>query len=113
MGLAGSVRAAIDGCIGDGILEDYLVERRAEVASMFMTDWDEDRYRQMLYEEGKEEGREEGIGIGREEGIGIGREQGRRSLAEALGELGVDAETIERALAASAAKVAVGTLATS
>ena len=37
-----AVRAAVDSCIAQGILEDVLSKHRAEVIDVFLTDYDEE-----------------------------------------------------------------------
>jgi len=54
-----AVDRAVLRCIDEGVLDDYLSERRAEVVDMFLTEYDEDRVHELFKEEGREEGREE------------------------------------------------------
>ena len=79
MSPADAIEAAIEQCIEEGVLRDYLVERRSEVISTFLTEWDEEEYRAFL----RRESREDGFAEGRAEGHAEGREEG---LAEGLAE---------------------------
>lgn len=65
--LAEAVERAVDECIREGILEDFLRKNKARVVSMSIYEYDEELHRKTLYEEGLEDGREEG----REEGADL------------------------------------------
>ena len=54
-----AVDRAVLRCIDEGVLNDYLAERRAAVVDMFLTEYDEDRVHELFRQEGREEGREE------------------------------------------------------
>lgn len=54
-----SVDLAIDSCIRDGIMADFLIKHKAEVKSMCITEFDEKVYEDGIREEGREEGRAE------------------------------------------------------
>lgn len=56
---------AVDYCIENGILEEFLRKNRAEVLGMLLEEFDVKKYERTLRGEGREAGREEG----REEGI--------------------------------------------
>jgi len=68
-----SINAALDDCIGGGIFEEYFVERRAEVADIFMSEYDEERVREIAakanYRRGHEDGFAEGHDTGFDEGL--------------------------------------------
>ena len=68
---------AITECIREGILEEFLRKYRAEVKSVSIYEYDEERHMRQVLEEGREEGRKEGRKEGREEGRKEGREEGR------------------------------------
>ena len=78
-----AINMAIDRCIDEGILEEFLVKHRAEVLDMLLTEYDEEVIKAGFIEEGYDrglaEGREEGLAEGREEGLAEGREEGRTS----------------------------------
>ena len=65
MNVRNAIDDAVDSCIADGIMKDFLVKHKAEVLSVCITEFDEKVYTDGIREEGREEGRAEG----REEGI--------------------------------------------
>ncbi|MBQ9044095.1 MAG: hypothetical protein IJ111_14930 [Eggerthellaceae bacterium] len=56
MSLADAVAAAIEQCVEEGHLADYLKEKRAEVFDMFLTEYDAERQRELDRQEGIEQG---------------------------------------------------------
>lgn len=54
-----AVEKAVDYCIGNGILADFLRENRAEAIAMSIFEYDEEKHMKNEREEGREEGREE------------------------------------------------------
>ena len=88
---------AINECIKENILKDFLVAHKAEVKGLILEEFDEEEYREMLREEyreiGIEEGRKEGLEKGRAEGQAEGRAEGQaegraESILEFLQEMG-------------------------
>jgi len=77
MDLDEAVADAIKRSIADGLLPGFLERQAAEVADMFITEYDEERVRQIWREDGIEEGRKKGLKEGREEGRKEGRKEGR------------------------------------
>ena len=61
MKIMDAVNVAVDSCIADGIMEEFLVKHKAEVLSVCITEFDEKVYTDGIREEGREEGREQGI----------------------------------------------------
>lgn len=61
---ASAVELAVEECIKEGILEEFLRMNRAEVIQMSIFEYDEELHMETVREEGREEGRKEG----REEG---------------------------------------------
>ncbi len=55
-----AVDIAVQKCIDEGVLADIFREHRSEVKSMLLTEFDEVAYREMLLEEGREEGMKKG-----------------------------------------------------
>ncbi len=72
-----AVDAAVDECIQEGILRDFLIKQRAEVKSMWLFDYNEKEVMEMLKREAQEDGREAGLREGRLEGRLEGRHEGR------------------------------------
>ena len=61
MPLAEAVEKAVDYCIAEGILADFLRKNRAEVIMLSIFEYDEEAHHRLLYEEGVEDGMERGI----------------------------------------------------
>ncbi len=103
MPLGEAVERAICECMDRGHLVEYLSEKKAQFASTFMTEWDEEVFRQNLAEEeraeGYTEGHAEGYAEGRMEGYAEGREETASRMADLLMQAGVDPEAVERAAA--------------
>ncbi len=74
MPLEDAVQRAVDECIREGILADFLLKNRAEAIAVSIFEYDEERELALLRKEEREEGREEGRKEGREEGIKQGIE---------------------------------------
>jgi flagellar biosynthesis/type III secretory pathway protein FliH len=81
--------------MAEGVLTDFFTENRAEVVDLFLTEWDEEKYRDLLrreaeedgYAAGEAEGRKEGLKQGLEQGLAQGLEQGlEQGLAQGLEE---------------------------
>ena len=78
-----ALEEAIDDCIKQDVLADFLKKHRAEVLNVILTTYDKDLYEKTLKEDAREEGlmqgRAEGIEEGRAEGIEEGKEEGLES----------------------------------
>lgn len=68
-----AVNRAVDECIETEILSDFLLEHKAEVLDMVLTEYNEEETMQML----REEARADGLAAGRADGLAIGRAEGR------------------------------------
>lgn len=80
MPLSEAVEKAVDDCIKNGILADFLAKNRAEAIAVSIFEYDEEKHMKSERKEWREIGRKEGI----TEGMGIGREAG---LAEGVDNL--------------------------
>ena len=60
--LAEAVEKAVDDCIAEGILSDFLRKNRAEAIKVSIYEYDEELHFRTLYEEGMEDGIEQGKG---------------------------------------------------
>lgn len=80
MSVNDAVDYAVDRCIADGIMSDFLTKHKAEVRNVCITEFDEKVYTDGIREEGREEGRAEGL------------EQGIKSMIEIFRELGINQE---------------------
>ena len=78
-----ALEKAIDTCIHQDVLADFLKKHRAEVTNMILTTYDKDLYEKTLKEDAREEGREEGL----MEGRARGREEGRVETRSELNQL--------------------------
>ncbi len=56
-----AVDMAVDSCIRDGILKEFLEKHKAEVCGMVLTEFDEKAFAEDMREEGRIEGLEEGL----------------------------------------------------
>ena len=86
-----ALEKAIDTCINQDVLADFLKKHRAEVTNMILTTYDKDLYEKTLKEDAREEGREEGLMEGRARGREEGRVEGiaKEKLATAKRLLGM------------------------
>lgn len=75
---------AVDYCIENGILEEFLRKNRAEVLGMLLEEFDVKKYERTLRSEGREEGREEGIRFTLEilKELNLPREYAQKKLQE-------------------------------
>lgn len=78
-----ALEKAIDTCIHQDVLADFLKKHRAEVTNMILTTYDKDLYEKTLKEDAREEGRAEGL----MEGRARGREEGRVETRSELNQL--------------------------
>lgn len=62
--LDNAVERAVNECIRDGILADFLTQNKSEVIAMSIFEYDEKAVRQVYYEDGLEAGRKDGIKTG-------------------------------------------------
>ena len=80
MNLADAIEHAINRCIDEDVLKDFLINRREEVAKVTNLDFTFERQIELEREEAENKGllrgREEGMSRGREEGISLGRMEG-------------------------------------
>ena len=82
-----AVKMAVDECINEDVLREFLLENKAEVVKMFLTEYNEKQTLENTYNDGVEVGKEKGIEIGKAQGIELGKSQGiefgeRRKLIE-------------------------------
>lgn len=84
-----AVHKAVEACIQEGILEDFLREQRAEVIEMCIYEYDQEKHMQLIKEENWEDGHaaglSEGLSEGREQGKEETRLEGMRSLMDKMG----------------------------
>lgn len=56
-----AVERAVDECIQEGILRDFLMHEKAQVVSMSIFEFDQELHDKTLFEDGKAEGMKEGV----------------------------------------------------
>ena len=84
LSLEEAVECAVEECIKEGILAEFLIQNRAEVISMSIFEYNKDeeekKLRKAEFEAGREAGIEEGRMAGLEAGRKSGIEEGRMEL---------------------------------
>jgi predicted transposase/invertase (TIGR01784 family) len=79
MELSSAMMKAIDDCISQNVLKEFLERNASEVRNMLFG-WNWDTAKEVWQEEAREDGvaigRDEGIAIGEARGIAIGRDEG-------------------------------------
>ena len=80
LSLGDSIEYAINRCIDEDMLKDFLINHREEVAKVTNLDFTFERQIELVREEAENKGllrgREEGMSLGREEGMSLGRKAG-------------------------------------
>ncbi|MDE7222495.1 MAG: hypothetical protein K2O34_01785 [Acetatifactor sp.] len=75
-----AIAQAVNDCMEEGILVEFMKNHGSEVANMLYTQWNYDEAvsveREEAYEDGREAGKAIGIAIGKAEGIAEGRAEG-------------------------------------
>jgi DNA-binding XRE family transcriptional regulator len=110
--LADAIEKAIDRCISENVLRDFLKEHRAEVVKTMALDYTFERrielQREEAWDEGFADGKEDGIKIGKEDGLKTGTLYGKIQVymqemhlpvEEVAKRLSVNTETVEKILA--------------
>ena len=64
MSLQASVEEAIESCIRQNILKDFLMEQKAEVIAMSIYEYNEEYVKKTLFEDGYDAGKLDGMGMG-------------------------------------------------
>ena len=64
---------AVQECIRDGILQDFLIKHRSEVVGMLLEEFDMDEYIKMERRDSYEDGHEDGLAMGLAEGLAEGK----------------------------------------
>lgn len=69
MELDAAAERAVDECIHEGVLSDFLRKNRGEAIEMSIFEYDEERELKLIRRAEYEEGREDGLKEGREDGL--------------------------------------------
>ena len=102
MGLDAAVHRAVEECIKEDILADFLRQHRAEVEKVSIFEYDkEDEERKLRIAE-YEHGRDDGIEMGRREGRREGEQRKARETTISLSEMGLPVDKIAQAVKISA-----------
>lgn len=91
----------IDECIADGILAEFLTERRDEIMEASIFQYDQAAHERALYADGYDEGDENGFRRGMQKGMQEGLQQGeaiRKEQAERITSLTARVEDLEAML---------------
>ena len=94
--LEDAITTAVDFCIANGILVEYLKQNSSEVRNMLFTEFNLEDAKEVWREEGYEDGIVKGRELGREEGRELGREEERLENARAMFMEGDSIEKIAR-----------------
>ena len=97
MELEAAVKKAVDKCIHDGILEEFLQRNRAEVIAVSIFEYDKEEEERKLRKAEFEAGEQSGI----EKGIEKGRQQERQKIVQTLVENGMSVLEIANMLKVS------------
>ena len=102
--LSDAVEQAVDFCIENGILADFLKKNRAEAIAMSIFEYDEEKHlkneREFGYQKGHEAGVKEGMAAGHKAGHEAGKQEGElrvNALNLKLAESGRESEIIKAA----------------
>lgn len=84
MSMEQAVAAAVDTCIKEDILQDFLLEQKAEVIAMSIYEYNEEYVKKTLHEEGYDEGYDAGKSAGLAEGEIRGKAENIISNVESI-----------------------------
>ena len=76
MSIDEAVKKAVDDCIKENILRDFLLKNKAEMIQMSIFEYDEEKHKKFLRQEGFEDGLTQGMERGLEQGLAQGMEFG-------------------------------------
>ena len=94
MNLDGAVELAVDECIQEGILVEFLRKNKSEVVAMSIFEYNQEeeerKWKESVYEDAREEGRAEGRAEGIAEGKAEGKLQAKKEIVQSLAERGMN-----------------------
>ena len=85
-----AVEKAINECIQEGILKDFLEANRAEAMKVSIYEYNEQEHIRMEREDAFEDGRKAGLGEGHKLGLGEGREEERAQIFALINKMSAD-----------------------
>ena len=103
--LVDAVERAIDECIKEGILEEFLRKHKAEAKEMSIFEYDQEKHMRQEREAAWKDGHAAGIEEGRAAGIEEGHAARARETAKRLSTMGLPIEKIANAVDASVEEV--------
>ena len=92
--VAEAINKAVDECISENVLKEFLIAHRGEVLEVLLTEFDEAKYTKAIKQEGYETGYSEGQKSGFHEGQAEERQKNIKSMIEILTEDGMDLESV-------------------
>ena len=96
-----AIEKAIDHCIGNNILRDFLLKSKTEATDMCLYEFDEEKYLESKQDEAYKTGLEQGIEQGRKQGLEQGIKQGEDLLSALIQRLIADGRIKDIELAVS------------
>jgi len=91
-----AIQKAVDDCMRQDILRDFLQDNASEVRNMLFTEWNWDTAKRVWQEEAMETGIEKDIAIGKAEGIVVGETKGVLRTARQMKAEGMSSDLISR-----------------
>ena len=90
MSIEAAVERAVDECIEEDVLAEFLSQNKAEAIAMSIYEYNQEAHMKCVRQEGYDAGVMDGIAIGKNQGIAEGRIQGIMELLADLGEIPED-----------------------
>jgi len=93
-----AVEQAVNDCIQNGILAEFLRKNKSEVITMSIFEYDKEeeerKLREAEYEAGYNSGRRDGYSSGRQDGLNLGIAEGKREIIRLMHNAGEPVEKI-------------------
>ena len=93
-----AVEQAVNDCIQNGILAEFLRKNKSEVIAMSIFEYDKEeeerKLREAEYEAGYNSGRRDGYSSGRQDGLNLGIAEGKREIIRLMHNAGEPVEKI-------------------
>ena len=95
-----AVEQAVNDCIQNGILAEFLRKNKSEVIAMSIFEYDKEeeerKLREAEYEAGYNSGRRDGYSSGRQDGLNLGIAEGKREIIRLMHNAGEPVEKISK-----------------
>ena len=85
--LVDAINDAVEKCIREGVLVEFLSKHRAEVQNLILTEYNEQKQMELAQRAAREEGKAEGIAAGMEAGMAAGKAEDVLLLLSDMGEV--------------------------